>query len=133
MYFSLVVFLGAVSCYPFQSFVPNPGTKGFPLLSGLGLYVFISHWRNEAISRSISLLANVLFVSAIASFLARTKKATKKTCVNPFKSVQIRAPLNTQRYFGNSYIFGKEVNNADFGFAAKVLKSFAFETEPFGT
>ncbi|WP_262493550.1 hypothetical protein [Flavobacterium branchiophilum] len=28
--------LGAISSYPLQSFVPNPGTKGFPLLSGLG-------------------------------------------------------------------------------------------------
>jgi len=26
---------GALSRYAFQSFVPNPGTKGFPLLSGL--------------------------------------------------------------------------------------------------
>ncbi|WP_232067441.1 hypothetical protein, partial [Flavobacterium bizetiae] len=27
---------GAISRYPLQSFVLNPGTKGFPLLSGLG-------------------------------------------------------------------------------------------------
>ena len=29
-------FFGAFSRYPFQSFLPNPGTKGFPLLSRLG-------------------------------------------------------------------------------------------------
>jgi murein DD-endopeptidase MepM/ murein hydrolase activator NlpD len=34
--FHLLEFLEAISCYPFQSFAPNPGTKGFPLLSGLG-------------------------------------------------------------------------------------------------
>jgi len=29
------VFLGAVSRFSLQSFVPNAGTKGFPLQSGL--------------------------------------------------------------------------------------------------
>jgi hypothetical protein len=29
--FFLNIFFGAFSRYPFQSFVPNPGTKGFPL------------------------------------------------------------------------------------------------------
>jgi hypothetical protein len=35
-FFGLIFFFGAFSRYPLQSFVPNPGTKGFPLLSGLG-------------------------------------------------------------------------------------------------
>ncbi|UTN04327.1 hypothetical protein L0669_00125 [Flavobacterium bizetiae] len=30
------IYLGAISRYPLQSFVPNAGTKGFPLLLGLG-------------------------------------------------------------------------------------------------
>lgn len=33
-----LIFLGAVSCYPLQSIVPNTGTIGFPLLSGLGIW-----------------------------------------------------------------------------------------------
>jgi len=32
-----MIFIGAFSRYALQSFVPNTGTKGFPLLSGLGL------------------------------------------------------------------------------------------------
>jgi len=32
----LLIVLGAISRYPLQSFVPNTGTKGFSLLSGLG-------------------------------------------------------------------------------------------------
>jgi len=36
IFFRLILFFGAFSRYPFQSFVPNPGTKGFSLLSGLG-------------------------------------------------------------------------------------------------
>jgi hypothetical protein len=35
-FFSFNIFFGAFSRYPLQSFVPNTGTKGFPLLSGLG-------------------------------------------------------------------------------------------------
>ncbi|KOP35865.1 hypothetical protein DBB36_23070 [Flavobacterium sp. WLB] len=31
-----VFFDGAISRYPFQSFILNPKIKGFPLLSGLG-------------------------------------------------------------------------------------------------
>ena len=34
--FEFIFKLGALSRYPLQSFVPNPGTKGFSLLSGLG-------------------------------------------------------------------------------------------------
>jgi len=34
--FKFIFKLGALSRYPLQSFVPNPGTKGFSLLSGLG-------------------------------------------------------------------------------------------------
>jgi hypothetical protein len=30
------IFFRSQSRYPFQSFAPNSGTKGFPLLSGLG-------------------------------------------------------------------------------------------------
>jgi len=37
IFFGLILFFGAFSRYPLQSFLPNPGTKGFPLLSGLGL------------------------------------------------------------------------------------------------
>jgi len=32
---ALVEGSGAISCYPLQSFGPNPGPKGFSLLSGL--------------------------------------------------------------------------------------------------
>jgi len=35
-FFGLKFFFGAFSRYPLQSFAPNPGTKGFSLLSGLG-------------------------------------------------------------------------------------------------
>jgi hypothetical protein len=31
-----LIFLGAISRYPLQSIVPNTGTIGFSLLSGLG-------------------------------------------------------------------------------------------------
>jgi len=37
--FAEYYFLGAFSRYMLQSFVPNSGTKGFPLLSGLGLSI----------------------------------------------------------------------------------------------
>jgi hypothetical protein len=29
---------GAISCYSLQSYVPKPGTQGFSLLSGLGIW-----------------------------------------------------------------------------------------------
>jgi len=35
IFLGLIFFFGAFSRYPLQSFVPNNGTKGFSLLSGL--------------------------------------------------------------------------------------------------
>jgi hypothetical protein len=47
-FFLVYFFFGAFSRYPLQSFVPNTGTKGFPLLSGLGSVTDpICLWREQ--------------------------------------------------------------------------------------
>jgi len=48
IFLGLIFFFGAFSRYPLQSFVPNPGTKGFSLLSGLGSVTDpICLWREQ--------------------------------------------------------------------------------------
>lgn len=69
---------GAISCYPFQSFAPNPGTKGFPFLSGLGhsfskekkMYLILAFLfsRNEKKLRNLYFKASNFSSSGLKSF-----------------------------------------------------------------
>jgi hypothetical protein len=105
--FYLLFFSGAFSCYPFQSLVPDPGTKGFTLLSGLRALRALFCIRKVCSSPINDCLLSLFEIPGNSSILAIHKKSPsmepqpyiRLSALNDMIHDTIRARFEGQRFW----------------------------------